>query len=62
MNGLEVNPQEKYRMRNEDIYDEAKATNASQGATSEASVDSMSMSEINLLNADFTRGRADTMF
>lgn len=63
MNGLEVNPQEKYRLRNEDIYEAADPTlGNTQGATSEASADSMSMSEINLLNADFTKTRADTMF
>ena len=35
MNGLEVNPQEKYRLRNEDIYDGAgeKKDGAGAGAT-----------------------------
>ena len=66
MNGLEVNPQAKYRLKNEDIYDsnpDAGAQgNTSTGGGSEASVDSMSMSEINMMNADFTKTRADTMF
>lgn len=67
MNGLEVNPQAKYRLKNEDIYDNnadggAQANTSTGGGGSEASVDSMSMSEINMMNADFTKTRADTMF
>lgn len=66
MNGLEVNPQEKYRLKTEDVYDAATSSmSGNASATSkgpDTSADSMSMSEINLLNADFTRTRADTMF
>lgn len=65
MNGLEVNPQAKYRLKNEDIYDsnpDAGAQGNTSTGGSEASVDSMSMSEINMMNADFTKTRADTMF
>ena len=67
MNGLEVNPQAKYRLKNEDIYDSnadggAQANSSTGGGGSEVSVDSMSMSEINMMNADFTKTRADTMF
>lgn len=61
MNGLEVNPQEKYRLRNEDIYESGPG--AGSVSTSKAGDTSAeSMSEINLLNADFTKTRADTMF
>lgn len=63
MNGLEVNPQEKYRLRNEDIYDCAEGQITQGSAKSNAADTSAeSMSEINLLNADFTKTRADTMF
>jgi hypothetical protein len=64
MNGLEVNPQEKYRLRNEDVYDGAdgQITSAAAGTPKVTEPSADSMSEINLLNADFTRTRADTMF
>jgi hypothetical protein len=66
MNGLEVNPQEKYRLKNEDVYDAATGSVSSGGSTTPSTGDNVglleSMGEINLLNADFAKTRADTMF
>ena len=63
MNGLEVNPQEKYRLKNEDVYDAGtgQINSSTTSSVSDTSADS-SVGEINLLNADFARTRADTMF
>jgi len=66
-NGIEVNPQENFRIHSEDIYDEAAGAKAnnSTGASSGSMSSSGSLQgqdEIMQFNQEFQKGRSDTLF
>lgn len=56
-NGLEVNPQEQFRLKNEDLYSESAIKVSKVDTTINSGFD-----EINAWNQEFVKARSDTMF